>query len=175
MNKTICITLRSLLIGLTFFAASSHSRSGTDDCEWWSRGILAQPSVDPAVDNRFTLFQVTGRHCHLTGKLSYYQTENQNPAVKIIEGTRTKDGIFWPYVTSEVKDEKTEMWSALPAPAWNGHPETVTIKPKESCLEMQVVLDHFKAFIGKHKFGRVILKTGEAATFELKHLSPSNE
>ena len=111
----------------------------------------------------------------MTGKLSYYQTANQKPAVRVIEGTRTKDGIFWPYVTSEVKDEKTGLWSTLPAPSWNGTPETVAIKPEKSCLEMQVVLDHFKAFIGKQKYGRVVLKTGEAATFELKHLSPSNE
>src|SRR5207248_10203396 len=99
MNKIICITVRSLLVGLVFFTSSSTSLSKADDCEWWSRGILAQPSIDPAVDNRFTLFEVIGRSCHLTGKLSYYQTENQNPAVRVIEGTRTKDGIFWPYVT----------------------------------------------------------------------------
>jgi hypothetical protein len=175
MNKTILVTFRLLLIALTFFGSNSISRSEADECEWWSRGILAQPSGGPAADNRFLLFQVTGRRCHLTGKLSYYQTENQNPAVRVIEGTRTKDGIFWPYVTSEVKDEKTGIWSVLAAPSWSGTLETVKIKPGESYLEMQVVLDQFKAFIGKQQFGRVILKTGEAATFELKYLSPSNE
>src|ERR1044071_4085109 len=169
MNHFARMTVYLAFFGLLSLIPTS-ALGGEDECEWWSRGILAQPSTDPAVDNRFTLFQVTAKNCHLIATVSFYQTEGHNPATQVIEGKRTDDGKFWPDVLLEVRDDKTGTWLGVVAAPVKGTPDKVTIRPNESYDEMRVMLDPFKAFVGKQKFGRLILKTGETAIFELKDI-----
>jgi hypothetical protein len=83
---------------------------------------------------------------------------------------KTPDGEFWPDVTAQVKNERNGKWETLTRPFNCGHRVSVTIKPGEFNPKLLVSLDCFLSMVGKAKLGRVVLKTGEAATFELQYL-----
>jgi hypothetical protein len=100
----------------------------------------------------------------------YFQLEDQSPRVAVIEGTDTKDCGFWPDVISQVKNEQTGKWETIAEPFNHGHRKTINIKPGEFNQELLVTLDVFLPFVGKHKLGRLALKSGEIATFDLKKL-----
>jgi hypothetical protein len=145
------------------------------DLPLWSRGFSFHPTSGYTLENRFSLRGITQTGLHLTGECAYYQLENQIPRIISIEGTKTADGQFWPDVTSQVKNERTGKWETIAKPIRSGPRATITVKPGEFNPELLVTLDVFYARIGKYKLGRLLLKTGDSAEFELKDLLPSEE
>jgi hypothetical protein len=105
----------------------------------------------------------------------YFQIENQKPAIATIEGIRTADGQFWPHVKSQVASKLAGNWKTIAGLPRRGDAVTITIKPGENNMNLMVGLDTFQPLVGRYKFGRVILRSGETATFELKDLSSSGK
>jgi hypothetical protein len=136
----------------------------------WQRAWFAAPSGGYGAENRFSLRAVRQEGLHLTGECTYFQVENQNPPVAVIEGTDTGESGFWPDVTSQVKNERTGKWETIAKPFNHGHRRKITIKPGEFNQELLVALDVFYPFVGKYKLGRLVLKTGEITMFELNKL-----
>lgn len=145
------------------------------DLPLWSRGFSFHPTSGYTLENRFSLRGITQTGLHLTGECAYYQLENQTPRIISIKGIKTADGQFWPDVTSQVKNERTGKWETIAKPIRNGPRATITVKPGEFNPELLVTLDVFYARIGQYKLGRLLLKTGDSAEFELKDLLPSEE
>jgi hypothetical protein len=136
----------------------------------WSRAIFAHPSDGFGKEHRFSLRFFKQEGLHITGRCTYYQVDNQTPAVATIEGTKTEDGTFWPDVTSQVLNEETGKWETISKPFNHGHRGSVTIKPGEANHELLVSLDVFLPLVGKYKTGKLILNTGETAEFDLYDL-----
>jgi len=154
-------------------ALATDLRAG--DLPLWSRAFSFHPTNGYSLENRFSLRGITQTGLHLTGECAYYQLENQVPRIISIEGTRTADGQFWPDVTAQVKNERTGRWETISKPVSGGRRATITVKPGEFDPELFVTLDAFRPLIGKYRVGRLLLKTGDAAEFELKELLPSEE
>lgn len=142
---------------------------------FWSRGIFEHPLSGYKADQRFSLGVITQEKFHLTGRFVYFQTKHQNPAVTTIDGVRTPDGRFWPRVKCEVANEVTGQWKTLEQPLPRGNRAIVTVKPGEDNMNLMIELDVFRSLLRKYQFGRVVLRTGEAATFELKYLCAPGE
>lgn len=140
----------------------------------WSRGVSGQPvdKNDPAF--RFLLTFVRQESSRLLGICVYenYSISGVSARVAIIDGVKTADGVFWPDLKLEVSNELGGMWTDIGKSSTHGQRVALRIKPKDINMGLTANLDRFQSFIGKYRFGRLTLKTGEAAVFELSLLSP---
>jgi len=123
------------------------------------------------------LYYIDQDRFHLTGKWWYENgaVGDETPSRVVIQGKRTPDGVFWPDVTLQVKNELAERWETVAKPSSRGRRATIIIEPNSRNFDLTVNLDAFKPFIGKYKLGRLVLKTGETPEFELKYLLPPGE
>jgi hypothetical protein len=108
---------------------------------------------------------------HVYGLCTYFNGKS-SPAA--IEGIETADGDFYPEVSTQVADaEHGSQWKTLEAPpSPAGKPVTRYVQPKEVSRPLKVDLDVFRPLIGKGKFGRLVLKSGESAVFQIDDLQP---
>jgi len=136
----------------------------------WSKGAFAMPASTP---QPFALNIFTQEGLHLTGSCAYKRAEGQPP--RLIEGTKTSNEEFWPDVTGQVKDEKTGSWETVSSPLDYGRRATIEIKAGELKQNLLVSLDVFVPLVGKYKVGRIVLKGGEAAEFDLFELLSAEE
>lgn len=158
-------TMKILLIAFATVISVTCVCLGAADNTLWVKGIFAQSASAP---QSFTLNDFAQEGLHLTGKCAYKRADGQPP--RLIEGTKTYNGEFWPDVTLQVKNEKTAAWETISAPLDYGHRATIEVKAGEFKQDLLVSLDVFVPLVGKYKVGRVVLKTGEAAEFDLFEL-----
>ena len=140
---------------------------------FWSRVISAEPmsSADRAQD--FSLFGIRQQE-HLGGTwyLSNGAVKGRTSRPVEIPGVETPDGVFWPDVTLQVKNEATTRWETVTNSIPDGKRTARIVAVDTVCFSLTVNLDACKAFLGRYKFGRIILKSGEVSEFELKYLEP---
>ena len=136
----------------------------------WTKGIFAQSASAP---QSFSLNDFAQEGLHLTGQCAYKRADGEPP--RLIEGTETYNGEFWPDVTGQVKNEKTGAWETVSSPLDYGRRATIEIKAGELKQNLLVSLDVFVPLVGKYKVGRIVLKTGEAAEFDLFELLSAEE
>jgi len=89
-----------------------------------------------------------------------------------IEGTQTTDGTFWPQVIGQVADDYKGFWKTIGEPPNIGKKFTFLVQPGEVTGQLVVDVEIFRPLIGKFRYGRVVLKSGETAPFEMKNLLP---
>jgi hypothetical protein len=162
----------------SFISASLASAdSQTEIHRTWSRTISIEPANSENRAHQFVLYDVDQSESRLVGTWWYENGAlgNQIPRRVEIEGTRTPDGVFWPDVTLQVKNELTRTWETVATPHSEGTRTTVTIEPNGRNSDLTVNLNVFKPLIQAHKLGRILLKTGEASEFELKYLLPPDK
>jgi hypothetical protein len=140
----------------------------------WTRGL---PIGEVAADERktsepFVLEVWSGDDDgHVYGLCMYF---NGKSVAATIEGTETPDGNFYPQVSNQVADvERGGQWKTIEAPASPpGKAATRIVQPEQASRSLRVELDVFRPFIGKGKCGRLLLKSGESAVFQIDDLQP---
>jgi hypothetical protein len=139
----------------------------------WTGTISGHPVPSKHGLPQFVLLAVNQDELHLTGACVYDNSAvgTRTARAITIEGTES-DGIFWPDVTSQVTNNPAGKWKTIARPVQSAHAQAIIVKPNEARFNLMVALDAFQPLIGKYKFGRVALKTGDAASFELKDLLP---
>jgi hypothetical protein len=127
----------------------------------------------------FQPFKITGIESseegdHVIGKFSFvnYKEGEKPPAPVMINGGKKSDNTFWPDVVAQVADDD-DNWKAIGKPSTSG---TITVSlmvpAKVDPERFYVNLDIFRPIIGKKKYGRIVLETGDSAIFELNDLLP---
>jgi hypothetical protein len=101
--------------------------------------------------------------------------DEEGTAATSINGTQTPDGHFWPYVIAQIATDYNGVWKTIGRPPNVGKQATVSIPPKDVDAKLYIDLEIFRPFIGKFRYGRVILEIGKAAPFELHNLLPPEE
>ena len=162
---------------LFFRVLLGYAMAASDECpSLWTQTWFAARFDRFGPDDRFSLRAVTQRGLHLTGQCMYFQLEGQNPRIAVIDGTDARRCGFWPDVAAEVLDERTSTWVRLSDFFDYGHRKSVRIAPGTSSEDLFVSLDIFVPSIGKHRLGRLVLRSGETAVFELgKLIEPERE
>jgi hypothetical protein len=158
------------LVGISSLACSAQRGSPPI----WARGLQFEAANSAGRAHGLSLYYVDQGKVHLTGTWWYENgaVAKETPPRVVIEGRRTPDGVFWPDITLQVKNELTGKWQILAKPPSHGRRATIIIEPNNRNFDLMVNLDVLKPLIGNYKFGRIVLKTGEAAVFELKYLLP---
>jgi hypothetical protein len=140
----------------------------------WTRGL---PIGEVGADERkapesFVLEVWSGDDDgHVYGLCMYF---NGKSVPSTIEGIETSDGDFYPQVSFQVADnEQGSQWKTIEASISRpGKSTKLTVAPKSASKALKVDLDVFRPYIGKGKYGRLLLKTGESAVFQIDDLQP---
>jgi hypothetical protein len=153
----------------------SKTESNGSKSNDWEKSLVNGYNLGPLTKAPFAVVGVKGAGNHVEAVCSYGYVEGHSTE---IEGIRTADGGFWPYVSAEVSNELEGTWKAIGQISHNGEPATFTVRPAGAVpnpLDSTLIfvdMDVFRPMIGKFKYGRVVLKSGVAAAFELKELLP---
>lgn len=103
--------------------------------------------------------------------VGYFAFHNQSIGQVILNGTKTQDREFWPSVLMQVSNGENSEWTTIAQPATSDEVASLTVDGK-STAKLMIKMDSFRPFVGKFKFGRVVLENGEPAWFELNELRP---
>ncbi len=117
----------------------------------------------------FVLMVVGGQDDNIHGLCTFYNYER---VPFVIKGMKKADGEFYPYVTMQVANEAARGWKTIGRFLNGTRTVTITVEPKGVSKTLMVDLDAFRPLIGRFRYGRIVLKTGESSEFELKNLSP---
>lgn len=155
--------------GLSYLIAIVAANAGG-----WSRDIvpLGTQPADQHVFKPFELVLVSGEENHVYGLCVFVNTR---PALAAIHGTETPDGEFYPTVLLQVAKREHGKWQTVDSPSTPGKISTLTVEAKRPSKSLRVNLDVFLSMIGKFKYGKIALKTGESAVFKLEKLLPPKE
>ncbi|OLE55146.1 MAG: hypothetical protein AUG51_04705 [Acidobacteria bacterium 13_1_20CM_3_53_8] len=151
----------SLLTAFTSHSADSWVHPilpGTRACEDIKLEVLMLESVSK-----------WGEKGHMSGTCTYY---NFSPALVAIEGVETSGGDFYPSVTNQVANDPKGKWEIIKRSVPPGKAATTKVQAKARSKPLTLDLDAFVAMMGKFKYGRVVLKTGDSAIFDLDYLRP---
>ena len=163
-------TVSILWIVATFVVISVQALSAAG----WTRGLpIGEVGADERKEPERFVLAVWGGYDHrdLHGVCTY---SNGTSRTVILEGIETTDGDFYPKVLSQVADQKENPeWKTIATGISRaGKVVTITVEPKTASGPLKVDLDVFRPFVGKGKFGRLVLKNGEAAVFQSDDLQP---
>jgi hypothetical protein len=143
------------------------------DNELWSRGLLGAPSSAPFQPFNVVIIEsVVGNH--LVGTCSYanYTDGKESPPAITVRGVKMEEGKFCPRVTAKVTNDVNGEWTTIGELGTLGKPASRRIAANSIDDTFTVPLDSFRPFIGKFLYGALVLKTDQAAVFELKDLLP---
>lgn len=140
----------------------------------WSRDLtsLGTQPADQYVFKPFELVLVSEEEDHLYGLCVFV---NAKPALAAIDGTETLDGEFYPFVALQVANAEHGEWCTVDSASNPGKISTLSVEAKRPSKSLRVNLDGFRPMIGKFKYGKIALKSGESAVFELEKLLPPKE
>jgi hypothetical protein len=137
----------------------------------WTRArpLVTLPESD-VVFEPFVLNVWSGDGPHVYGLCAYH---NAKPTPITIEGRETPNGHFYPDVVNQVSNVKDGKWQTLEAlTKIPGKPTILAVEARGTSKTLRVDLDVFIPLIGKMKYGRLLLKSGESAVFQLDDLQP---
>lgn len=106
----------------------------------------------------------------LYGLCSYTNIRSKQITIKGVESTNDD---FFPHVTLWVGTRGSHQWTRLKASKLMGRDATLIVAAGETAKkQLRVNLDSFGPYIGKYSAGKIVLKTGDKAIFDLKDLLP---
>jgi hypothetical protein len=150
-------------------------------------GRWATPSVDPEHPPVLELVSLSWDGRRLMAGAFYHNRDSSDP--KKVEGQHivewwTDGPRFWPYASLEVSNEPEKGWTVVGSspPRTNGTEAIVLMYPDQRAYvehtapdspTCQVDFTPFREFIGKFRYGRVVLRSGGATqTIVLADLLP---
>jgi hypothetical protein len=141
-----------------------------DSPKTWSSGLFWEGKAGKD-GKRLELMKVDQDEVHLSGTLSLYQvlSPGQKGSPLVIYGHQGFDGLFAPNVSLQVRNGEGE-WQTVESSFAEPPTATLTIAPGAELIGVRLVLDAFHPLIGKFRFGRITLQTGESMQFPLSIL-----
>lgn len=106
---------------------------------------------------------------HLIGQ--YSLTRQRDGTQLAIQGHLNKSGDFTANVSLEVSDQEDGNWKTVESSFSDKVDVTLTAAPHVEHLFLRIQLDAFQAYIGKFKFCRVALQTGESDVIPMAWLT----
>jgi hypothetical protein len=144
--------------------------------EWLARTLYGY-GTDPLAKGPFYVGGIAFEDGHLRAIVGYLDPESA--AATVIQGTRTpprpdtEEAYFWAPAALQVANDPDGEWQTVGQAATPGVSAELMIKAKEkSYTELNFGIDIMRPFVAKFGYGRVVLKNGKAAAFDMKHLLP---
>ena len=137
----------------------------------WSRGFTWMSAHDgPGIG----LYYLNQDDSDFYGTFSFDNVSGErNVAHKVrIDGTQDRYRHFWPRVRYEARRDDKAPWESLGESSPRGRSKSLVVRPRQSNVDLWVILNIFKPLIGKYESGRIVLSSGERSEFQLKYLAP---
>lgn len=136
----------------------------------WGSSHMRELAPD-GKDRRLDFFDISQGPEHLLGGFALQrQIEGTAPQL-VIQGHLNKRGEFTPNVSVEVGDQQAGPWKIIESSFSDRVDVTLTGAPHIDILLMRIQLDALQPLIGKFKFCRVALQTGESDVFPMVWLT----
>ena len=126
-------------------------------------------------DTRLEFDGVSQGREHLMGEFVLERRIEGTVPQLAIQGHFNKMGEFTPNVSLEVSDRGDGNWKPIESSFSDKVDVTLTGAPHIDKLFMRIQLDAFQPYIGKFKFCRVALQTGESDVFPMAWLTEKGE
>ena len=145
---------------------------------YWTRAlpgpVLPEPNKRNDASFRFSV-DVVRESLIAQGSYYNYSVKTQPPRRVIIDGVKDSDGAFWPTVTQLVTNDLSGIWVTIGEDRRAGRSCTLEVETEATTSNLSINLKKFESSIGKYKFGKVTLTTGDSAVFSLTDLLPPND
>lgn len=138
----------------------------------WGRSFMREPMPD-GKDARLECDGVSQGREHLIGEFVLTRQRDGTPLA--IQGRFNKMGEFIPNVLLEVSDRDDGNWKSIESSLSDKVDVTLTAAPHIEHLFTRIQLDAFQSYIGKFRFCRVALQTGESDVFPMAWLTEKGE
>lgn len=139
----------------------------------WGSSHMRELAPD-GKDRRLALFDVSQGLEHLLGSFVLNRVKETSPPLTI-QGRLNKSGEFTANVRLEVSDQENGNWKTVESSLSEKVDVTLTGAVHIDKLFVRVQLDAFQSYIGKFKFCRVTLQTGESDVFPMVWLTEKGE
>jgi len=116
------------------------------------------------------LGMVSADGAHLSGRFDFENISGERQQAKdaVIYGVRRADR-FWAHARCEGRRDENSSWESLGHSWILGWPATLKVKAESNTpAKFSVRLDIFDDAIGKYKFGRIVLSSGDTSQFLLE-------
>lgn len=159
-----------VLIAVTYICTT---KSSVVCAEGWTRGRPI--GTFPAGEVPFEPFVLSvwgSDGSNINGWCSYH---NAKPDVFEIDGQETSSGEFYPDVIYQVSNGDGDWETLDTLIIKRGKQMTITVESNTTSRPLRVNLDMFVPLIGKAKYGSLVLKMGERASFRIDELQAPKE
>jgi len=126
-------------------------------------------------ERRLEGLSVSQRPDHLLGTFMLFSQLRDARAQLEIKGHLNKHGEFTPNVSLEVSDRRDGDWRTVESTLSDTIDVTLAAGPHIHHLPVTIQLDAFQPYIGKFKFWRITLQTGESGVFPMAWLTEKGE
>jgi hypothetical protein len=160
-----------LLVGLTVaqMACFAQDKPEADKKRIWGASYHITQTGDDK-DRRLEFFDISQGSEHLVGSCVLTRQKEGTPPL-VIQGHLNKNGEFTPNVTLAVSDREDGNWKIIESSFSDKIDVTLTGAPHIDKLYIRIRFDAFQSYIGKFKFCRIALQTGESDVFPMAWLT----
>jgi hypothetical protein len=124
-------------------------------------------------DTRLEFMSVSQDDEHLIG--SFLVVRQREGAELVIQGRLNKSGEFTANVSLEVSDQEDGKWKQIESSFSEKSDVRLIAAPHFGHLLTRIQMDAFQPYIGKFRFGRVTLQSGESDIFPMVWLTEKGE
>jgi hypothetical protein len=167
--KTFAILV---LLSASQFLCSAQDNPGENPKRTWYRSHIAEVRPD-GKDTRLEFMSVSQDAEHLT--CSFLVIRQREGAELAIQGRLDKFGDFTASVSLEVGNEEDGKWKQIESSFSEKIDVRLIAAPHLGHLVTRIQMDAFQPYIGKFRFGRVTLQTGESDVFPMVWLTEKGE
>ena len=96
----------------------------------------------------------------------------QDDASKTFEIGETEDGKSWLSAQCEVGNDLNGVWRFVGTAKTRGNRSKLTIEGHETNTDLSIALDILRPFVGRFRYGRVVVDEATSAIFQLNELLP---
>jgi hypothetical protein len=139
-----------------------------DDKPMWASSYMRELAREQPLE----LFHVSQDSEHLLGGLSLTRMVKEPDRQLIIQGHLAKSGEFAPNISLAVSDREDGNWKIIYSSFSDKVDVTLTGGRHVDSLTMRIQLDALQPYIGKYKFCRISLQTGESDVIPMVWLTP---
>jgi hypothetical protein len=140
--------------------------STPSDCQSIYGGVY-QPEVKPP----FGIICTESTSEHSVGRFGYSVLDDR---AKIFEIGQTQDGKTWLSAQCQVGNDLNGVWRIVGKVNARGNRSQVTVEGHGTNTALSIELDLLRQFVGRYRYGRVVVDDATSATFQLNELLPDS-
>lgn len=129
-------------------------------------GAIPTPFVKPPL----AVTGISESDMNLVADCRYFSVDGQTSAS--VAGTKAVDGKLWLTAIAQVASDYRGVWMTVGKCRGPGEDAKITLSADDIEAKWLVNFSVFRPWVGKHRYGRVVLDNGMSAAFELKDLLP---